>query len=47
MFITKMLTLQNQLRIFHWQTKSYAEHKALGAAYKALEGSIEIGRAHV
>ena len=41
MFITKMLTLQNQLRIFHWQTKSYAEHKALGAAYKALEGSID------
>ena len=41
MFITKMLTLQNQLRIFHWQTKSYAEHKALGSAYDALDDSID------
>lgn len=41
MFITKMLTLQNQLRIFHWQTKSFAEHKTLGKAYEGLDGLID------
>jgi hypothetical protein len=31
-----LLTIQNQLKIFHWQTKSYAEHKALDDAYGTL-----------
>jgi hypothetical protein len=39
--IDKLLGLQNQLRIFHWQTASYAEHKALGKAYEALDGLID------
>lgn len=39
--ITTLLTLQAQLRVFHWQTKSYAEHKAIGKLYDALEGSID------
>ena len=39
--ISKFLTLQNQLRIHHWQTPSYAEHKALGKAYEALDGLID------
>ena len=39
--ITPLLTLQNQLRIQHWQTKSYSEHKALGKAYEGLDGLID------
>lgn len=39
--VDKLLGLQNQLRIFHWQTASYAEHKALGKAYEALDGLID------
>jgi len=41
MIITALLTLQNQLRIFHWQTESYAEHKALGKAYENLDDLID------
>jgi len=36
MKITILLSLLNQLRIFHWQTKSYAQHNAFGATYDAL-----------
>jgi hypothetical protein len=39
--IDKLLGLQNQIRIFHWQTNSYSEHKALGKAYKALDELID------
>jgi len=39
--ITPLLTLQNQLRIQHWQTKSFSEHKALGKAYEGLDGLID------
>jgi hypothetical protein len=39
--ISKFLTLQNQLRIHHWQTPSYAEHKALGKAYEMLDRLID------
>ena len=28
MIIPKLLGLQNQIRVLHWQTESYAEHKA-------------------
>ena len=41
MHIEKFLTLQNQLRIHHWQTPSFAEHKALGKAYEALDPLID------
>ena len=27
--IIPLLKIQNQIKVFHWQTKSYAEHKAL------------------
>ena len=37
MIITALLTLQNQLRIFHWQTESFAEHMAFGRTYDALD----------
>jgi hypothetical protein len=39
--IRDLLQMQNQLRIFHWQTKSYAAHKALGKAYEGLDGLID------
>lgn len=39
--ITPLLTLQNTLRIHHWQTKSYAEHKALGNAYEGLDPLVD------
>ena len=31
-----LLTIQNQLKVFHWQTKSHAEHKALDSAYDSF-----------
>lgn len=39
--ITTLLTLQAQLRVLHWQTKSYAEHQALGGLYGDLDGQID------
>jgi DNA-binding ferritin-like protein len=35
------LTLQNQMRVFHWQTTSFAEHKAFGKTYEALDDLID------
>tara|TARA_R110000868_G_scaffold381693_2_gene648095 strand:- start:265 stop:630 length:366 start_codon:yes stop_codon:yes gene_type:complete len=39
--ITTLLTLEAQLQVFHWQTKSYAEHKALGKLYTAVTPLID------
>lgn len=39
--LTPFITLQEQLRIFHWQTKSYAQHKAFGKAYDELGDLID------
>jgi hypothetical protein len=39
--ISPFLKIQNQLRIFHWQTTSYAQHKAFGKAYENLDGLID------
>ena len=41
MVITPFLTIQNQLKILHWQTKSFSEHKALGKAYDSLDPLID------
>ena len=41
MIVTTLLTLQNQLKIHHWQTKSYAEHQALGGAYDEFSDLID------
>ena len=35
------LRIQNQIRIFHWQTDSYAQHKAFGKAYEQLDELID------
>jgi DNA-binding ferritin-like protein len=39
--LTPFLKIQNQLRIFHWQTSSYAQHKAFGKAYENLDSFID------
>jgi DNA-binding ferritin-like protein len=39
--ISPFLKIQNQLRIFHWQTTSYAQHKAFGKAYENLDDLID------
>lgn len=39
--VDKLLGLLNQIKIYHWQTSSYAEHKALGKAYEALDGLVD------
>lgn len=35
------LMLLSQLKVFHWNTKSYAQHKSFGEAYDALSDSID------
>ena len=39
--VDKLLGLQNQLRMLHWGTNSYSEHKALGKAYEGLDPLID------
>lgn len=39
--ISPLVQFQQQLRIFHWQTDSYAKHKAFGKAYENLDGLID------
>ena len=39
--IVNLIKIQNQLRILHWQTMSYAAHKALGRAYEDLDELID------
>ena len=39
--INGLLRIQQQLRILHWQTKSYARHKAYGKTYDELGDLID------
>lgn len=39
--IGSFIAMQNQFRVFHWQTESFAQHKAFGEAYESLEGLID------
>ena len=39
--VSKFLTFQNQIKILHWQTTSYSEHKALDGIYESLEANID------
>ncbi len=39
--IVNLVKLQNQLRVLHWQTDSYAQHKAFGKAYESLDELID------
>lgn len=40
--ITPLLEISQQLHVFHWQTKSYAEHEAFGKTYETLEQLIDM-----
>lgn len=40
-YVTELLQIQQQLRVFHWQTKSYARHIAYGEAYSSLSELID------
>lgn len=39
--VTKFLTYQNQIKILHWQTTSYSEHKSLGSLYDDFSGHVD------
>lgn len=39
--IGSLLAMQNQFRMFHWQTESYAQHKAFGEAYEGLDELVD------
>jgi DNA-binding ferritin-like protein len=39
--ICSCLCMVTQAHIWHWQTKSYATHKALGEFYDGLQGSVD------
>ena len=39
--IQNFLTILNQLKIYHWTTDSYAQHKAFGKAYDDLEDLVD------
>lgn len=39
--VSKFLTYQNQVKILHWQTASYSEHKTLNKLYESLSENID------
>lgn len=39
--ITNFVKMQEQLRVYHWQTTSYARHNAFGGAYSDLDDLID------
>jgi DNA-binding ferritin-like protein len=39
--ITRLMYLQLQIRIFHWQTTSFAQHKAFGKFYDSLNALLD------
>uniref|UniRef100_A0A6C0KCT9 Uncharacterized protein n=1 Tax=viral metagenome TaxID=1070528 RepID=A0A6C0KCT9_9ZZZZ len=36
-----MLTLRNQVKIYHWETKNFARHKATDDLVDKLDGNID------
>jgi len=40
-FVKELLGIQDQVKVFHWQTTSYASHKALGEYYDSLSALID------
>lgn len=39
--LSNVIQIQGQLRILHWQTESYAEHKAFGKIYDSLDDHFD------
>ncbi len=40
-YIQDIIQLQTQIKFFHWQTKIYAKHNALGELYNTITGNID------
>jgi len=44
-FVTNLLTMHNQFKVYHWQTQrkvgSFAQHNAFGTAYDELTNLID------
>jgi hypothetical protein len=40
-FVAMFIQLQQQFRIFHWQTNHYARHQAYGGIYDSLDDLID------
>jgi len=40
-YIIELLQIQQQLKVFHWQTKSYARHNAYGTTYDEMSDLID------
>lgn len=38
---TAMLTIRNQIKLYHWQTSSFARHKATDDLTTSLDGHID------
>jgi hypothetical protein len=39
--VTAMLTIRNQIKLYHWQTKSFARHKATDDFVSELDSKID------
>jgi hypothetical protein len=39
--IQTLINFQNEIRLHHWGTNSYASHQALGGLYEGLDGLID------
>lgn len=39
--IQKILNFQNEIKLHHWGTNSYSQHKALGNLYETLDGLLD------
>jgi len=39
--VAPLIKIQEQLRIFHWQSSTFAQHKAFGKAYESLGDLVD------
>lgn len=39
--ISNLIKIQQQIRVFHWQTQSFAQHEAFGKTYETLDGLVD------
>jgi hypothetical protein len=39
--VEPLLNIQNQFRVFHWQTDSYGQHKAFGKFYENFDDLVD------
>lgn len=39
--ISPLLSILNQLKIYHWQTYSFSQHESFGSAYDSLSEKID------